>query len=745
MKSSLIRSAALAAALVLAPSAAMAQDAAPSTQAWMNTGLTAEQRVELLLAQMTQAEKLQVLNGYFGSDQPWNGYRADPLARYASAGFVPGVPRLGIPPQWQTDAGVGVATQGAFKERPLERTALPSGLSLASSWNSELAERGGAMIGAEARASGHNVMLAGGVNLNRDPRNGRTFEYAGEDPLLAGLVVGAAVRGIQSNHIVATIKHYAINDQETGRGILNAVIDEDAARMSDLLAFQIALEQSGAASVMCAYNRVNGPYSCENDWLLNHVLKGDWGFRGYVMSDWGATHSTVDAANHGHDQETGHIRVEDLFFGQKLADAVAAGEVPQSRVDDMARRVLWALISTGAIDRPVAIAPIDYETGAAVTRAAATEGAVLLRNEGGVLPLAPSVRSIAVIGGHADVGVLSGGGSAQVYPRGGTAVRGLEPTGWPGPVVYYPSSPMRAIQARAPEASVRFASGADRAAAARLAAEADVAIVFVTQWTAESRDFPLTLPADQDALVAAVAAANPKTVVVLQTGAPVLMPWTDQVEAALQAWYPGTEGGEAIADLLFGIANPSGHLPVSVLTGLDQLPRPALDGEGLPDNTRFDVTYSEGAAVGYRWLDANGLEPRFPFGHGLSYTDFAYSDLTAEQVGGELRVRFKVRNTGGRAGADVPQVYVGPAEGGWEAPRRLAGFARVTLEPGAEGDVEVTVDPRLLATYDSEAGGWVRPAGDYRLWLGASSRDLGQPVTVTLPARTLPPTWRPGG
>jgi beta-glucosidase len=735
-----VRSAALALSVLLS-STALAQ-APGSARPWMDPKLPAEERVQLVLAAMTQEEKLTLVSGWFGADQPWNNYKADPLARYASAGFVPGVPRLGIPPQWQTDAGMGVATQGGQRDKPLERTSLPSGLAVASTWNPALAQRGGAMIGAEARATGYNVMLAGGVNLNRDPRNGRTFEYAGEDPLLAGTMVAAAVRGIESNNIVGQLKHYAVNDQETGRGILNAVIDQDAARMSDLLAFQIALEKSNAGSFMCAYNKVNGDYACENDWLLNHVLKGDWGFKGYVMSDWGATHSTVEAANRGHDQETGHTKREDLFFGAKLDAAIRAGQVPQSRLDDMAGRVLWALFAKGVIDRPVEPGPIAFDAHSKVSRDAATEGAVLLRNAGGVLPLSSDVRRIAVIGGHADVGVLSGGGSAQVYPRGGRVAEGIEPTSWPGPVVYLPSSPLKAIQARAPGADVRFHDGRDRAAAARLAADSDVAIVFVTQWTAESRDFPLTLPDEQDALVTAVAKANPKTVVVLETGGPVLTPWADSVAAALQAWYPGEQGGEVIGDLLFGRANPSGRLPVTFPKSVEQLPRPKLDGEGLPPRTPFDVRYFEGAAVGYRWFDAKGLEPQFPFGHGLSYTRFAYSDFSAKAEGDTLRISFKVRNVGDRAGADVPQVYVGPAAGGWEAPRRLAGFKKVSLAPGAEEHVTGLIDPRLLAVFETDAGGWVRAAGDYRVWLGASSRDLKAEVRAPLTARVLPPSYR---
>jgi len=308
--------------------------------------------------ELTREEKLTLLTGYFGIQKPSNHFQF-PEARPQSAGLVRGVPRVGFPPQWQTDAGSGVATQGEAPPE-LERTLLPSGLSTAATWNPELAEQAGAMIGSEARASGFNVMLAGGVNLMRDPGNGRTFEYGGEDPLLAGTMVGALVRGIQSNHIVSTLKHFAFNDQETARNSLNVVVDEAAARLSDLLAFQIALEQGAPGAVMCSYNRVNGEYACQNEWLLNQVLKRDWGFAGFVMTDWGAQHDTVLNANHGLDQETGVQKVGGYQFLDKLATAVEQAAVPSERLDDMAGRIARSLIGVGAVDDPVQPGPIDF-------------------------------------------------------------------------------------------------------------------------------------------------------------------------------------------------------------------------------------------------------------------------------------------------------------------------------------------------------------------------------------------------
>ena len=736
--------AALAVASSLA-AVAVAQAPAPRASAerpWSDPALSPDARAEQVVEGMTREEKLGIVFGWFGTDFAPKQYRAPEEARQGSAGYVPGIPRLGIPPQWQTDAGIGVATQGGARDKR-ERTALPSGIATAASWDPETAWRGGAMIGAEARASGFNVMLAGGVNLNRDPRNGRTFEYGGEDPLLAGTIVGAHVAGIQSNHVISTIKHFALNDQETGRDRHDVAIAEDAARMSDLLAFQIAIERADPGSIMCAYNQVNGAYACENPWLLTQVLRRDWNWPGYVLSDWGAVHSTARAANSGLDQDSGFPFDDQPYFGAPLREAVARGEVSERRLDEMAHRILRSMFAHGLVDHPVEPGPIDFAAHGEVTRSGAERGAVLLKNDDGILPIGPEVRRIAVIGGHADRGVLSGGGSSQVYPRGGNAVPGLSPTSWPGPVVYYPSPPLAAIRALVPDAVVEFADGRDIEAAARLAARSDIALVFVNQWTTESVDTSLTLPGDQDALVEAVARANPRTVAVLQTGGPVLMPWADRVGAILEAWYPGTSGGEAIANLLFGRANPSGHLPVTFPRDESQLPRPALDGLGLGDDQPFTVRYAEGAAVGYRWFDARGLDPLFPFGHGLSYTEFDHDGLRATRAGEEVDVSFRVRNQGRMAGRDVAQIYVSPAAGGWEAPKRLAGFASVELAPGTERTVTLTLDPRLLATYDSGAGEWRIAPGEYRVMLGESSRDIEETVTITLPERRLPVGWRP--
>ncbi|GAA0272338.1 beta-glucosidase [Alteraurantiacibacter aestuarii] len=724
---------ALALAAPLAPPL-MAQDAAslPIIMAADTSG-TPDERAATMLAQMTHAEKLAMLMGYFGEDFGPARFTADPNARDGSAGYVPGIERLGIPAQWQADAGLGVATQGGAPVKRA-RTALPSGLATAATWDRDIAFAGGAMIGREARADGFNVLLGGSVNLMREPRNGRNFEYAGEDPLLAGTIVGAQIAGVQSNRIISTSKHFAVNDQETDRGNGNSVLEEGAMRMSDLLAFQIAHEIGQPGSVMCAYNRINGPHACEHPFLLTQVLRGEWNWPGYVLSDWGAVHSTAASANAGLDQESGlGLQRAGWFAADKLKAALDAGEIDMTRIDLMVSRILRTMFAHGLIDDPVSEGNfIDFGTNRAVSQSDAESGIVLLKNDGNILPLAASAQRIAVIGGHADAGVLSGGGSSQVYPDGENAVPGLEPTGWPGPVVYYPSSPLEELRTLLPQARITYHDGRDHEAAAAVANQADVVIVFGTQWASESIDVPLYI--EDDTLIESVALNNRNTIVVLQTGGPVLMPWADNVAAIVEAWYPGRMGGAAIANILTGAVNPSGHLPATFPRSLDQLPHPDAPHAG-------DVVYSEGAAVGYKWFDREGLEPLFPFGHGLSYTDFEYGNLTVTRAGEGLVATFSITNSGDVAGADAAQVYV--SGDGWEAPQRLGGYAKIRLDPGETQLVSVAVDPRLLAMWDNANPGWSRAAGTYRVSVGESSRDIAASTQIALPASHLSPQWRP--
>jgi beta-glucosidase len=574
--------------------------------------------------------------------------------------------------------------------------------------------------------------------LARDPRNGRNFEYLGEDPLLSGTMAGAAIRGTQSQGVVSTIKHYALNAQETLRHWLDARIDEAALRESDLLAFQIAIEQGQPGSVMCAYNKVNGDYACGNDFLLNRVLKQDWGYKGWVMSDWGAVHG-VDYFVKGLDQQSGEQLDKQVWFDKPLQAEVAAGRVPKARVSDAVRRILRSIYAVGADVARVSI-PIDPAAQARVARTAAAEGIVLLKNDG-ALPLVNGKTRIVVVGGHADIGVMSGAGSSQVAPNGGAPT--LIPVGGPGMMgefarqLIMPSSPLKALRAALPQAVIEYQSGYHPETAAAAAALADVAIVFATQWQAEGFDAgSMLLPNGQDALIAQVARANPNTIVVLETGNPVRMPWLADVKAVVEAWYPGQEGGAAIADVLTGAVNPSGRLPQTFPVDESQNPRPTLAGLGAPDETPVTVDYPEGSNVGYRWFAAQDVKPLFPFGHGLSYTRFEAAVLAVGR-GPVVEARFTVRNVGDRAGATVPQLYLTSAAG--QRVQRLVGFAKVTLAPGESRELRVSVDPRLLARWDTAGRRWRIDGGSYTFALGESAMQLGERVEVRLAGRTLKP------
>lgn len=726
--------AAAALASLATASATLAADAA--SQPWMNTKLSPDERASLLNKELTLDERISLVHGPMA--MPLFGMKL-PAGAIGSAGYIPGVERLGVPALQESDASLGVANP--MMVRPGDgATPLPSGLAVAATFDPQIAYQGGAMIGHEAWSKGLNVLLGGGVDLIRDPRNGRNFEYYSEDPLLSGTMAGEAIRGTQDQHVVSTVKHYAINDQETGRQVLNAQLEPGAARESDLLAFEIAIERGHPGSVMCSYNRVDGVYACENDGLLNKVLKGDWAYPGWVMSDWGAVHS-LGAAMGGLDQESGEQLDAHVFFGKPLKEAVQSGQVPAARLSDMTQRILRSMFADGLFDAPATKTPIDYAADAAVAKKAAQEGIVLLANRGDLLPLTASAHSIVVIGGHADAGVLSGGGSSQVIPVGGPArtvpLGGEGFADLVGNMIFDRSSPLAAIKSHARGVKVSFNDGRYPKSAADAARGADIAIVFANQWMTEGADAPdLTLPSGQDELIAAVTKANPHTIVVLETGGPVRMPWLDQAGAVVEAWYSGAKGGEAIADVLFGDVDASGRLPVTFPADESQLPRPEIPGLGLPETTKFDVAYPEGAAVGYRWDAAKSLKPLFPFGYGLSYTRFDYAGLKVEG-GKALTVSFDVKNTGARAGSDSPQVYLTDAHG--QARMRLIGWSRVALQPGETRRVTVTADPRLLSDFDVAGHQWKQGAGAYRIAVGANSADLKLTGEARMPARTMKP------
>ncbi len=678
---------------------------------------TPDQRAGALLQQMTLDEKLQLVHGALMD------YNLGPLG---SAGWVPGIPRLGIPDQNLADGSVGVGNGVG------QATALPSSIASAASWDLDEAYKYGTVIGKEMRAFGQNVNLGGNVNLmGREPRDGRTFETKGEDPVLAGRITAAHLRGIQDQHVIAGIKHYALNDQETGRTLANVVIDDRSARESDLLAFEIGVKDSNVQSVMCSYNLVNGSWACGSDYLLNQVLKGDWAFPGYVMSDWYATHDPAGNAIAGLDQEQPGDHPYGTSWAEDLASAVQKGDLPLSRLNDMVRRILHAMYAVGLFEYPTSIQPIDAQGDAAIAQEIEEQGAVLLKNSGGQLPLDPNkIGSIAVIGSHADVGVLSGAGSAQVMPVGGPALRlaPLCPPCW-GAQIYDPSSPLNAIQAQAPNAHVQYDDGTNVASAVALARSSSVAVVFLSNWESEGMDLAdLSFPNGQDALVSAIVAANPHTVVVLQNGGPQVMPWLSSVAAVLEAWFPGQRGGEAIANLLFGKVNPSGKLPMTFPASVSDLPRPTIPGD--PNATaQFDVPFTEGFNVGYKWYDAKGTTPLFPFGFGLSYTTFSISGLDAlalqSSTGWTVVVSANVSNTGAVAGAEVVQVYLGlPASTG-EPPRRLVGWTKVDLNPGKSAAVQIVLDSNdsshPLSYWDSTLKEWLIAPGDYTVYVGNSS------------------------
>ena len=690
-----------------------------------------DQRADLLVSQMTLDEKLQLVHGNLSLQ---NG-----VGPRNAACWVVGVPRLGIPDLLCADGSVGVGdTVGPA-------TALPSSLASAASWDLDEAYKYGEVIGKELNAFGLNVHFGGNVNLTaREPRDGRTFETKGEDPILAGRMTAAHLRAVQDQYVIAGIKHFAMNDQETARTQANAVIDERSARESDLLAFEISLKDSNAQMVMCAYDLINSSFSCGNNHLLNDVLKRDFAFPGFVLSDAFAAPSSVPAALAGLDQEqTGGYMFDGTWSSESLKTAIQNGDMPGARLDNMVHRILRAMYVAGVFDHPASVHPIDEAGDAAIAQEAEEQGAVLLKNAGATLPLnAAMLRSIAVIGSHADVGVLSGGGSAQVFPVGGAALT-LPPacppyTPPPGGLsclnsaqIFDPSSPLAAIQAKAPAANVVFNDGTNPATAAALAASSDVAVVFENQWESEGMDLvDLTFSDNQDSLVSAVAAQNPHTIVILENGGPQLMPWLASVSAVLEAWYPGQRGAEAIANILFGSVNPSGKLPMSFPASVADLPRPAIPTPNPPDSTApFDVDYTiEGLNVGYKWFDTKGIQPLFPFGFGLSYTTFSISNvqLTPDtpNVNG-FQVSLDLQNTGGVAGAEVVQVYLGLPPSTGEPPRRLVGWKKILLPAGARQQVAATVNAsdssHPLSVWSTTSNGWVTPNGDYTVYVGNSS------------------------
>ncbi len=560
-------------------------------------------------------------------------------------------------------------------------------------------------------------------------------------------MVAAVIKGEQAQHVIGDIKHYALNDQESGRNAVNVNIDQRSMRESDLLAFEIGVLEGNPGAVMCSYNRVNGDYACENRYLLNDVLKQAWGFKGFTLSDWQATHSTVKASAAGLD----HEEPGEIYFGDAMKQATQSGQVPMSELDDHVHRILRAMFACGVVDDPPHKSVVDVEGGLEIAQKIAEQTTVLLKNDHAQLPLnASTIRSIAVIGPHADIAMISGAGSAQVDPPGGNAIMppGQGATVW-NHEVWFPTSPLKSVRAKVPQANVQFDSGADPQSAAALAKNSDVAIVFAYQWETEDSDLEnLSLPYHQDDLIAKVAAANPHTIVVLETGSPVTMPWLGHVNAVLEAWYAGSHGAQAVANILFGEVNPSAKLPITFPKSEADLPHPTIvkppvesttqgDGPavwnkiaaGLPP---FQISYDEGVKVGYKWYDAEHKSVLFPFGFGLSYTTFTYSNLKVSS-GKNVQVHFTVANTGHMAGAEIAEVYAALPASANEPPKRLIGWSKVKLNPGENKDLTVEVDPKYLSIFNPGQNAWQFVSGDYTIQVGGSSQSLPLKQSLKLP------------
>ena len=715
--------------------------------------------------EMTDDERFSLLISILGNVSG-GSIAPDPRVAHLenpSAGWTPGIPRLGIPDLQASDASMGVTNPGYRPDDP-GATAFPASIVVGSSFNAELAREGGVAIAREARSRGFNIMLAGGMNLTREVRNGRNFEYYGEDPLLSAILASEQVNGIQSQQVISTLKHYTLNANETNRHWLDAIIDPVGHRESDLLAFQIAIERSQPGAIMSGYNKINGQYAGGSHHLLNEVLKGAWGYKGYVMSDWGAT-PEWQYALHGLDQESG-AQADPFMWGldtepftEPLRQAYADGKLPKERLSDMVRRILRSVYAVG-IDKWGPAPAVDMAKHNEIALKIARQGIVLLKNEAALPMPTDEPLKIAVIGGYAQQGVISGTGSGAVAPVGGfesvIKIGGAGVMGKHRNLFLFRPSPVAELQKAFLNAEIEFDPGYTPAEAAMTARRADVVIVFGIRVEGEGFDLPdLSLPWGQDAVIDAVATANPNTVVVLETGNPVSMPWRDNVKAIVQAWYPGQAGAQAIAEVIAGKVNPSGRTPITWPASLTDTPRPTLPGLGTPWGTPVTIRYDEGAEVGYRWYAKKDIKPLYAFGHGLSYTNFAYENLrisggTVETAaerdgqavtavnattpsvaeaeasllsGGEtVTATFTVTNTGDREGADVPQLYLTAAPD--EQRMRLLGFKRVVLKPGESKQVTLTVDPRLLARFDGKANQWRIAEGEYQIALGKSANDL---------------------
>jgi len=661
--------------------------------------------------------------------------------------------RLGIPAIKMADGPLGVrnwrgssAVTNAASTPQVLSTAFPSGIAMASSWDTELVARAARAIAQEVKALGRDMILGPTVNINRVPLWGRNFEGYGEDPYLTARMGVAYIKAVQAEGVIPSVKHFAANNEEFERHRIDETISERALNEIYFPAFKAAVEEAGVWVVMSAYNKVNGQWCAENPFLLTDTLRKRWGFRGFVISDWGSTYSTDATINAGMNLEMpggepmrnwlrrAQTQRDGNGAGWLTADkveaAVAAGRVSEAAVDDSVRRILRVMFTAGLFDHPHSGGgEVDTPEQREIARTAASEGIVLLKNTG-VLPLrAAATRTIAVIGPNAAVARTGGGGSSLVRPKYAvTALDGIKEAAGPhADVVYALGAVMEGELTEGKDAAKPAAELRDEAVA--VARGSDAAIVVVGNAPKlEGEGFDrksMDLPAGQDELIEAIAAANPHTIVVVMAGAPVTMTkWIDKVAAVVFAWYAGQEAGHAIGDVLYGVVNPSGKLPVTFPKAFADSP-----AYGHYPGENLHVDYAEGIYVGYRGFDKKGVEPLFPFGYGLSYTTFAYGplkiDANAVKVGQPVSMSLSVRNSGRRAGAEVVQLYLAPPPSGVDRPaKELKGFARVTLEPGQAKTVSFTLDQAAMSYYDTGVHDWVAEPGRFTVLVGASSRDI---------------------
>jgi beta-glucosidase len=719
----------------------------PANAPYKNAALSAEKRAADLLSRMTLEEKATMLAG--------SGWMES-----AS------IDRLGIPAIKMADGPLGVrnwmgssAVTNAADAPKITATSFPSGVAMAATWDTDLVGREGQAIAQETKALGRDMILGPTVNINRVPLWGRNFEGYGEDPYLSARMGVAYIKAVQAEGVIPSVKHFAANNEEFERHRIDAHIDARTLNEIYLPAFKAAVQEANVWTVMSAYNKLNGTYCAENAALLTGILKREFGFKGFVISDWGSTYSTAPTVNAGMDLEMpGGPPARAMIASPrsqlsgnsgtwleaaKVLAEVKTGRIAESAINDNVSRILRILFASGLFERQhTATGVLDTPAHKAVALQGATEGIVLLKNAGSLLPLDEAkIHSIAVIGPNAAVARTGGGGSSLVRPNSAVApLDGLRQRAGSSIEVNYALGV--GMEGEDPAQDTPEARAKALKEAADLAAKADVAVVVVGRYPkleGESFDVKtMDLPAGQDELIQAVEAANPHTVVVLNTGDPVTMTrWLDKTPALLDMWYGGQEGGHALAAILFGDANPSGKLPVTLPKEFKDSPAAAnYPGENLK------VNYAEGIYVGYRYFDSKNVVPAFPFGFGLSYTGFAYSGLTVTpKVSGNapIEVSLKVKNTGTRAGAEVIQLYVHDGHSHIDRPvRELKGFQRVELEAGETQTVQFTLDRAALSYWSPTRKTWVAEPGAFEIQVGASSRDIRLRAPLTLVSQAAP-------